>query len=146
MRVGSAEGNDIRLDNIYINQRHLKLVKIGDDFLVRDVSKSNRSKLKIDRTLLLKAGMVVSAGDFDLIVDAARGGSGPQEKLSVYIDLNMKSVDPKEIYRKYGLDSQMEEPESATEVASSENIDDQEEVKIVNRGPLELITVNRRTQ
>lgn len=67
-KVGSAEGNDIKLEGIYLNPVHLKLVNVADNFLVRDVARSSRCKLKIDRTLLLKTGMVVSVGDYDLIV------------------------------------------------------------------------------
>lgn len=76
LRVGSAIDNDIKLNSIFVNPNHLKIVSIGDEFFMKDVAKSSRCKLKIDRTLLLKKGMVVSVGDYDLVMEAVNSGPG----------------------------------------------------------------------
>jgi hypothetical protein len=46
----------------------MKIIGIGDDYCIRDVSRSNRCMLRIDRTLILKTGTVVVLGDHEIIV------------------------------------------------------------------------------
>lgn len=95
--------NDLMVDSIYTNEFHLKVIMGSNEFFIRDISKSNRTRLKLDRSVILKKSMVFCLGDHEIVVLSVQNGRELTEKLSFYIDLDMSSFEAQSIYKRYGI-------------------------------------------
>ena len=60
VNIGSSEQSDITINNLYTNPTHFKIFKHPLGYKIKDISKSNRAKLRINKRLLLKSGMVIN--------------------------------------------------------------------------------------
>lgn len=65
MTVGCLN-TDINISSIYINPKHLQIFFHPQGFKILDISRSNRVRLKVNKNLMLKNGMVIEVGDHEI--------------------------------------------------------------------------------
>ena len=64
VNIGSSEKSDVVINSIFVNPFHFKIFKHPLGYKIKDISKSTRAKLKINKPLLLKPGMVFSLSKY----------------------------------------------------------------------------------
>ena len=87
VNIGSSEQSDIVINSIFVNPFHFKIFKHPLGYKMKDISKSTRAKLKINKLLLLKPGMVFSLYKYEIQIVNLRLNSYSENNSFLNVDI-----------------------------------------------------------
>jgi hypothetical protein len=93
VNIGSSELADITINNLHLNPTHFKIFRHPLGYKFKDISKSNRILVSINKPLQLRPGMVVSLFNYELMIVSLITNPIDPDPSFVQIDINVNEND-----------------------------------------------------